>query len=164
MTPITDFWDRFWSKVDVGQPDECWEWQGFTDRIAHPIPGYGTIRRKVDGVSKCVKAHRVAYESVNGAIPEGMHVLHTCDNRPCCNPAHLFLGTALDNSRDKYSKNRQVIRRGEVSGMAKLKDDDISDIRLLLSMGCTHKHIAREFGVSRTAITSIKAGHTWRHV
>jgi hypothetical protein len=160
------FWDRFWGKVDVGQPDECWEWQAgcYTDKRVPHLPKYGCVYRKIDGVSKYLKAHRVAYESANGAIPEGMQVLHTCDNPPCCNPDHLYLGTPQSNTYDKVSKNRHVYFQGEAHGMAKLNDDDISDIRLLLGMGCTQMNIAREFGVHQGTVSRIKLGKNWSHV
>lgn len=89
---------RFWEKVDQGEADECWPWTASTDRY-----GYGQFH--VDGRS--LRAHRVSYELANGAIPEGRLVMHTCDNPPCVNPAHLVLGTAAENMQDKVRKGRQ---------------------------------------------------------
>lgn len=94
--------DRFSTKVDVRGPDECWEWRGATGR------GYGVIRD--DGRVK--KAHRIALEIALGRpIGPGLYVCHTCDNRPCCNPAHLYEGTAQDNSDDAVVRGR--VRRGD---------------------------------------------------
>lgn len=86
--------DIFWSKVDrSGGPDACWQWLGFRDRI-----GYGHFSHKL--------AHRIAWIARFGGIPEGQQVLHHCDNPPCCNSRHLFLGTQADNMRDCVAKGR----------------------------------------------------------
>lgn len=83
------FWDR-----TTRMPNGCWEWHG-----ARNDRGYGTV-------TKNVRAHRYAYELLGGPIPEGMCVCHTCDNPPCINPAHLFLGTIGENNRDRHAKGR----------------------------------------------------------
>jgi len=93
--------ERFWSKVDVRGRDECWEWQ------ASGSKGYG--RLMMDGVTW--GAHRLAFTLVKGRIPDGMCVLHSCDNPPCCNPAHLFIGTHADNMRDMAKKGRSSSSR-----------------------------------------------------
>jgi hypothetical protein len=97
----------FWAKVKVGDPDECWEWQG-----AKQYSGYGRFQwhNGVDGT------HRIAFFLSGELLPEGMQVLHTCDNRSCCNPKHLFAGTAKQNTIDCLSKGRFKPR-----GLSKLK-------------------------------------------
>lgn len=89
---------RFWSRVDSsGGPDACWPWQGELNDN-----GYGRLRFG----GKMEVAHRVAYELTHGAIPAVRFVCHSCDNPPCCNPAHLWVGTAIDNLRDCVADER----------------------------------------------------------
>lgn len=88
---------RFWSRVDRRGPDECWQWTGATD--SH---GYGQLTIH----NRHVGAHRLAYTFTVGSIPAGLCICHTCDNPPCCNPAHLFIGTMSDNLRDCAQKGR----------------------------------------------------------
>jgi len=95
--------EYFWSKVDIRGKDECWNW------TAGKLPtGYGLFYRK--GHSKFT--HRIAWEFVNGIIPDGMLVCHHCDNPACCNPAHLFLGTDFDNMSDMIKKGRDRHLKG----------------------------------------------------
>lgn len=104
-------------------------------------------------------------------------VCHRCDNPPCINPAHLFLGTALDNVRDAISKGRMHptggqaggdythMARGEASGLSKLTEAKVREIRRLRAEeGLTQVELAARFGMSRTPIADILAGRTWRHV
>lgn len=96
--------ERFWAKVDKSDPDGCWIWTAstFTDRN-----GYGKFNAAIPPVSnKTVYAHRFSYEMTNGPIPDGLFVLHKCDNPPCVNPAHLHLGTQADNMREMVERGR----------------------------------------------------------
>jgi hypothetical protein len=90
--------ERLWRRVRLTDPEGCWEWLGGTTR------GYGLI---YDGVKRYVKAHRVAYEVAVGPIPDGLIVCHACDNRLCCNPDHLWIGTQRDNVWDAIRKGRR---------------------------------------------------------
>lgn len=133
----------------------CWEFVGAIS------DGYGTIRYN----GRVHKAHRVAWEVENGPIPNDLCVLHKCDNTKCCNLEHLFLGTKKDNSDDMIAKGRDWHEsewvRGELNGHAKLKEEDVIEIRNLLEKGYTQQFIADEFGVSREAISRIKTGRNW---
>lgn len=102
--------DRFWPKVKVGAPDECWEWQAVLRHHRRPLPA-GSVVKGQYGQFRVTSqystaAHRMAWQLANGPIPDGKLVCHTCDNRKCCNPAHLFLGTLSDNMRDCSAKGR----------------------------------------------------------
>ena len=116
----------FWSKVDKRGPDDCWEWTG-----AISTSGYGHIG--LDG--KARRGHRVAWQLTNGGIPDGLCCCHHCDNRKCCNPNHLFLGTVADNNRDCEEKGRGNHPRGENHGRAKLTVMDVQFIRHWLKIG-----------------------------
>jgi len=130
----------------------CLEWTGAACHI-----GYG--RMKVSGVKKL--AHRVSYEIHVGPIPDGLFVLHRCDNPRCVDPAHLFLGTNQDNMDDMNAKNRGRKARGSASGCAKLKESDVLKIRNDIR---NIRDIAASYGVGKSTIGYIKSRVTWRHV
>jgi len=150
-----DFPCRFYSKVDrTPAPKGCHLWTATVG--SH---GYGQI--EVDG--KVELAHRIAWElKNNGPVPDGQCVLHHCDNPPCVNPNHLFLGTNADNVRDRDKKNRQA--RGEQLPQHKLTDDDVRQIRRDYADDMTPKEIAKKFGVLPPAIYKVLRGVNWKHV
>lgn len=146
---------RFWSKVK--KTDTCWVWTAGTSSN-----GYGQFHYQGRGL----RAHRFSYALQYGEIPEGMDVLHKCDNPPCVRPDHLFAGTNLDNTQDMLAKGRRKGggRRGEASHFAKLKNADVVAIRERLAKGDRTKDIARDYGVAPTAISSISSGANWAHL
>ena len=146
---------RFWTKVTPLGPGDCWEWCG--DTVAG---GYGRFR--VDGKKEL--AHRVAFALELGEIPDGMLVLHSCDNPPCCNPDHLRLGTCEDNEADKRERSRHHSPGGERNTQAKLREADVGFIRMWLDLGYTQQKIADAFGVHHSTISMIKTGKSWSHV
>ena len=148
---------RFWSKVAKGEPEECWEWKGHI-AIRSGKRRYGKF--KICG--KPVHANRVAWELTNGKIPDGLWVLHKCDNPPCCNPAHLFLGTNQDNVDDRQAKGRQA--KGKGNGQAKFEDDEVREARQMRRSGLTFKAISVHFGVHPSAIVFIVQRKTYHHV
>lgn len=93
--------DDFWAKVDKSGANGCWLYMGF-----RKWDGYGWLSRRLAGKSRYMTAHRYAWILTHGEPAAGLHVLHGCDNPPCCNPAHLFLGTHQDNMNDKVAKGR----------------------------------------------------------
>lgn len=109
-----------------------------------------------------VRAHRIAYEIAYGKPPDFLYVCHRCDNPKCINPSHLFLGTQDDNMKDMSVKRRSIF--GEKNPKAKLTENAVKMIRQKLKEGFSHKQLANEFGVTRTAISHILKGKIWRHV
>lgn len=153
--------DRFWANVDrSGGPDACWPWV----RAVSSANGYGVVR--VAG--KIQRAHRIAWELANERpIPDGLLVCHRCDNRPCCNPAHLFVGTQSDNIRDMFAKGRDRQRhpRGENHHNSKLNDEAVRDIRRRVATGgVTRQALADEYGVSTSTIVLVVKREVWKHV
>lgn len=158
--PRAPLHQRLWAKIDKRGPDECWPWTGCVT-----AQGYGRIGRG-GGRGGMMLPHRAVWEEANGAIPQDgpsyEHVImHTCDNRLCCNPSHLRLGSQADNTRDMDEKGRRVSAYGERHCCARLTEDDVRSIRA--SAESTRKLGAR-YGVSSRTISDIKRRETWRHV
>lgn len=143
---------RLFTRHQVNPATGCWEWTGACTR------GYGAIR--VAGRQE--KAHRVAYEHLVGRIPAGQSVLHRCDNRRCINPDHLFLGTALDNMRDREAKGRANRVHGERHHAAKLTADQVRTIRARAAEGS--KALAREFGLNSRHVRAILTRNAWKGI
>lgn len=155
--------DRFWKKVDKRGPEECWEWVG-----SIKSGGYGQF--KLNGSPRL--AHRVSYEIHNGPIPKGpgYHgtcVCHTCDNPPCVNPAHLWLGTNADNVADKVRKGRSKVdcshlrvKPGQYHPSAKVTWDDVENIRAN-TMNLTQRELGEMFGIARSTVSAIQRQENW---
>lgn len=147
----TSYISRFNSHVIV-VPSGCHEWTGCIHR------GYGQFRFR----GKTTRAHRVAWIIANGEIPDGLLVCHTCDNRCCVNPNHLFLGTPGDNSRDMTRKGRSAY--GEKHSQSKLTESDVNRIRELRKSGETQESIASRYGVARRTIGDVVNNKMWKHM
>lgn len=150
--------ERFWAKVDKTGENGCWLWTGATT-----TKGYGHMRWG----GKTVTASRVSWELAHGPITDGLHVLHHCDNPPCVNPAHLFLGTIKDNSQDMTRKGRGKPPRmcGAQLGIAKVDEDAVRAIRQRYAEGgVTYEALGREFGISGSQIARIVRRLFWRQV
>lgn len=144
--------EDLWKRVQIGGPDECWPWLGARRR-----KGYGHITVNRRGFI----THRLAYQLANGVDPGELCVLHKCDNPPCCNPAHLFLGTHGDNNRDCAAKRRNA--HGERHRAAKLTVENVLAIRQRRAAGEEGKTLAAEFGVTPALISAIHLRRIWRH-
>jgi len=137
--------------------DLCWKYLGGVDK-----DGYGRFWLKY--FNNNVYAHRLVYEYYMGEIPKSLCVCHTCDNPPCCNPNHLFVGTSPENTMDKVSKERQ--NKGESVWTARLTEDQV--IKILEDI-LDHKYnhyyeIAIDYGVHRDTIGKIIFGRNWKHI
>lgn len=143
---------RFWARVEKRGEGECWIWTGTSAG-----PGYG----KISSHGKQVYAHRLAWELANGPSYPSLFVLHKCDNRLCCNPAHLYLGTQADNVRDRDSRGRTA--RGDSSGVAKLNSQAVKVIRWAWGRGVKQARLAALFHVGPCNIWNIVHNRSWKH-
>lgn len=147
--------ERLMSKVKI-IPSGCWEFHGSLD-----VGGYGRLSYK--GTTR--KAHRVSFLLFKGEIPEGKIILHSCDNRLCVNPAHLSVGTHLDNKIDCIKKGREYklpSGKGEDNPHSKLTAEMVKEIRCI--KGLSQRKIAKMYNVSRSAINNILSGVNWGDV
>lgn len=178
MSQIIDFSDkdrtRFYGKINTTTPDACHEWIAWRRK-----DGYGQLRVG----KRFILAHRIAYmlhhnvELPTPSTENGTWVLHHCDNPPCCNPAHLYLGTHKDNMRDKAIRNR-VNSTGEANGRALISETDVLDIRRILhekierhaqGLGTRRfanlmKAVMQHYGLSHGAVNDILFRRSWKHI
>lgn len=146
--------ERFWEKVDKSAgPNGCWLWTASCNPGGYGAFGYhGSVTH----------AHRVAWELTNGSIPKGLGALHHCDNPPCVNPAHLFLGTQADNAKDAVSKGR--MHPGEAHGRSKLTAADVLAIRAQYAEGgILQRELADAYSISPQQVYNIVHRRSWRH-
>ena len=154
MRPSTP--EDFWRRVD--KSGDCWPWLGPKDR-----DGYGRLTYQG---RRMHSAHRLSWKLANGPIPKGMCVCHRCDNPPCCNPAHLWLGTNQDNMDDKVSKGRHSYRShvGVENPNSKLTEDEVLDIRAARAFGAAQKDIAKAYNLEVSVISRITTRASWKHL
>ena len=154
---LPEFQEKFWSQVKRG--NDCWEWIGSLDQS-----GYGKLRIAQNRAH--FRAHRVAYKIAYSVDPGHMYVCHKCDNPRCVNPRHLFLGTALDNNRDKMAKGRDryADQSGSKNGNSKLNEAAAEQAIKMLATGMTNVAIAKELGVGHSLISRIRVGRSWQNL
>lgn len=149
---------RFWAKVTRRSEAECWPWTASVWRS-----GYGQFRIQLpggEGKQRNVGAHRAAWALSHGPIPAGASVLHRCDNRTCCNPAHLFLGDHAANMRDAAAKGRLSVPR---PSRQRLSDEQIADVVALVQGGMKRYRVAELYGVTKAYVGMVVSGKRRRH-
>lgn len=147
---------RFWQRVDVKALNECWPWLG-----GRTPNGYGSTRMYGASRRFSLGAHRAAWIYANGPIPDGQLICHSCDNPPCCNPGHLFLGTPKDNLDDMRRKRRERFVRGEEQGQSRLTRAQVPEIRRRVADGETQRRVAADYAVSQSRISRIVNREQW---
>lgn len=145
------------------QKTGCWEWRGCLN------PGGYADTKDYDNPGTNARVHRLSYRVFKGEIPLGMLVCHSCDNRKCCNPDHLWLGTHKDNAADAIKKGRwdhikQHAPRGIRNGNAKLDEGKVREIKKMIKEGRLHKEISKKYDISCAVISEIRNGKLWKHV
>lgn len=163
MTPEST--ERFWSKVDRSAgPNQCWPWTGARFEL-----GYGAFKDR----GRQYHSNRIALEQWLGKPLGDALALHTCDNPPCCNPAHLYAGTVQDNARDRVIRGRQAYGdrvpylrrpRGSKHPDAVLTEQSVAEIRAALREGVSLGVLAARYGVVKSTIAFIAKRRTWKHV
>lgn len=142
--------DRFWSKVDrSGGPDACWPW------TAGRRSGYGSFMVSRRPFIRTT-AHRVAVLLTNGPVDKDLLVCHRCDNPPCCNPAHLFVGTHTDNMRDAAQKDR--LPSGSSHTFSRLTEEEVREMKRFRADGHRLRILSARYGVTESAVSRICNG------
>lgn len=161
---------RFWAKVDIRGPDECWPWLAarFINKRGEKIYGQFYVGPGRAAVPK--RAHVMSYELANGDVPDGLHVCHTCDNPPCVNPKHLWVGTNTQNHADKDRKGRHGYTGtlGSAHPRAKLNEATVRAIKEQIGLRPGDRSLVGEmrerFGITNADFYNIKSGNCWAHV
>ena len=147
----------FWNHVDKGDPKKCWPWKFGT------FGKFGYSEISLNGTP--IRGHRLSWLVNRGPIPKGMLVLHKCDNRPCANPHHLYLGDYKDNARDKIERGRNNSPSGEENHFSKLTNKQVLEIRRLHASGQkTAQELDKMFGMSPLYCYKILRRQIWSHI
>lgn len=144
---------RFWSSVETAGDDDCWVWAKSKDRKGYGKFGVGSMK---DGTRRIEQSSRTAWRLTNGPIPDGLFVCHSCDNPPCCNPRHLWLGTCKENLQDMHAKGRFYAKSWT----------DKEKIKAIKILGAskTIEEIANEIDVQPSFVSKVLRGASFKHI
>jgi hypothetical protein len=137
----------------------CWEWQG---KLSND--GYGSFQETIDGKKIEVRSHRRSFEIFKGHIPEEMQVCHSCDNPSCCNPDHLWLGTAKENTQDSFKKGRRPTLEKRARAAGKLTEEEVIEMRKMYKDGSSQRDLQDLFGISQSQTQGILSYRYWKHI
>lgn len=137
-------------EIDIDKSGSCWEWTGRRNKS-----GYGLTA--IRGGSEL--AHRAYWQLIVGKVPDGMYLLHSCDNKKCVNPAHLRVGTHAENMAEAKERNRMRPMRGDANGMAKISYEIAEEIRKDTSS--SNVSLGKKYGVSDVVVSNVRLGKTW---
>lgn len=154
-----DVGKRYWEKVNIKSEDECWEWKA----KATYSSGYGCAHFDFGNGLKLQGAHRISFYLTNGAIPHKLDILHSCDNKKCCNPKHLSAGTKNQNMKEAWDRGLVSLRPPSVKSH-KITAEQVREIRKRHSGGESRSRLAREFGYSKSGMDHIISRRHWDHV
>lgn len=150
--------ERLDAKTDFRGPNECWEWRGYREESGHG-------RIFVQSPNRTRGTHVVAWELANGRpVPEGLCVLHGCDNPPCRNPTHLHLGTKGQNNAEREQRGRGAQPKGAAHYLTKLTEADVLEIRALAARGVSQRQIGARFGMTHANVGYIVRRQSWTHI
>ena len=160
---------RFWDRVDRKEPQVCWLWKGNHNKLGYGLLTVTDSRISSGRRDRLMRAHRISWELHNKPLRDDECVCHRCDNPPCVNPGHLFVGSIADNNADMRNKGRNFVPEagsmfGEEHVFAKLTDDKVIDLRQRLLAGASVTRIAKELGVCASVVSEAARGITWKHL
>lgn len=160
--PAKGPWEYYFYKVDFGDPSRCWNWKASVGG-----PGYGNWYHELDGFKKAGTAHRRAYALFFGH-PGNLQINHKCGNRRCCNPNHLYAGTAKENHEDTIRHGRHVPPPRKIGnqvknqyGQNRLTPDDVIEIRRLRESGISGRFLAAKYNISEDCVCKIYKRKNW---
>lgn len=152
--------ELFWNSIDIKGENECWNWNKKSKQ-----DGYGRTCYKGFNNNKAMMAHRISFQLYHKRlIQENMIICHSCDNRLCCNPAHLREGTHKDNSDDKFERGRFLFMKGEINGRAKITNEIAEIIRhRYKTERITQTQLAQEYKINQMSISKVVRGVSYKN-
>lgn len=163
MATDYDIRSEFYKRVGRSE-NGCLEWAGAMHEQGYGMFWYRPTEKRGIGNWKAKKAHRMAWELEHGAIPDGLCVCHTCDNRKCVDVKHLWLGTNTDNTHDMISKGRDRKARGEANRSTPFTEQDVRSMRQAYAAGVKQTELAKRFNTYQGTVGRIVRRETWGHV